>query len=92
MQIQVTRIRIEKVTQRVPLPPNNKRIEDPTMNMSRQVVENPGTPGVQDVTFAIAKVNGVETGRLPVANVIIDSGHATGCCGWAPSRVRKCPL
>lgn len=71
MQIQVTRVRIEKVTERVPLPPNNKRVEDPTMNMSRQVVENPGTPGVQDVTFAIAKVNGVETGRLPVANVIV---------------------
>jgi uncharacterized protein YabE (DUF348 family) len=71
MQIDVTRIRIEKVTERVPLPPHNKRIEDPTMNMSRQVVENPGTPGVQDVTFAISKVNGKETGRLPVANVIV---------------------
>lgn len=71
MQIQVTRIRIEKVTERVPLPPDNKRVEDPTMNISRQVVENPGTPGVQDVTFAIAKINGAETGRLPVANVIV---------------------
>ena len=71
MQIQVTRIRIEKATQRVPLPPNNKRVEDPTLNMSRQIVEDPGAPGVQDVTFAIAKVNGVETGRLPVANVIV---------------------
>ncbi len=71
MQIQVTRVRIEKVTERLPLPPDNERVEDPTMNMSRQVVENPGTPGVQDVTFAIAKVNGTETGRLPVANVIV---------------------
>ncbi len=71
MQIQVDRVRIEKVTQRVPLPPANQRVEDPTMNMSRTVVDNPGAPGVQDVTFAIAKVNGVETGRLPVANVII---------------------
>ena len=71
MQIQVTRVRIEKVTQRVPLPPANQRVEDPTMNVSRQVVENPGTPGIQDVTFAIAKVNGTETGRLPVANVIV---------------------
>jgi uncharacterized protein YabE (DUF348 family) len=71
MQIQVTRVRIEKVTQRMPLPPANQRVEDPTMNMSRQVVENPGTPGIQDVTFAIAKVNGTETGRLPVANVIV---------------------
>jgi len=71
MQIQVTRIRIEKVDQRVPLPPNNKRVEDVTMNMSRQVVDDPGSAGLQDVTFAIAKVNGVETGRLPVANVVV---------------------
>ena len=41
------------------------------MNMSRQVVDDPGNPGIQDVTFAVAKVNGVETGRLPVANVVI---------------------
>ncbi|AKS36316.1 resuscitation-promoting factor [Mycolicibacterium goodii] len=72
MQIQVTRMRIEKVTERLPLAPGNQRIEDPTMNMSRQVVEDPGAPGLQDVTFAIAKVNGVETGRLPVANRVIE--------------------
>jgi uncharacterized protein YabE (DUF348 family) len=71
MHIQVTRMRIEKVTERMPLQPDNKRIEDPSMNMSRQVVEDPGAPGTQDVTFAVAKVNGVETGRLPVANVVI---------------------
>jgi uncharacterized protein YabE (DUF348 family) len=71
MQIQVTRIRIDKVTQRLPLPPNNTQVPDVTMNMSRQVVDDPGTPGVQDVTFAVATVNGVETGRLPVANVVL---------------------
>lgn len=71
MQIQVTRVRIEKVTEQLPLPPASRRIEDVTMNMSRQVVEDPGTPGVQDVTFAVAKVNGIETGRLPVANVVV---------------------
>ena len=41
------------------------------MNMSRQVVEDPGAPGTQDVTFAVAVVNGVATGRLPVANTIV---------------------
>jgi uncharacterized protein YabE (DUF348 family) len=71
MQIQVTRIRIDKVTQRLPLPPNNQQIPDVTMNMSRQVVDDPGMPGTQDVTFAVSTVNGVETGRLPVANVVI---------------------
>ncbi len=71
MQIHVTRIRIEKVTERLPLQPGNQRIEDLELNMSRQIVEDPGSPGTQDVTFAIAKVNGIETGRLPVANVVI---------------------
>ncbi|OBB57772.1 Resuscitation-promoting factor RpfB [Mycobacterium sp. 852013-51886_SCH5428379] len=71
MQIQVTRIRIDKRTEQMPLLPANRRIEDVTMNMSRQIVEDAGAPGVQDVTFAVAVVNGVETGRLPIANAII---------------------
>jgi uncharacterized protein YabE (DUF348 family) len=71
MQIQVTRIRLARVTERLPLDPTAQRIDDPTMNMSRQVVQDPGTPGVQDVTFAVASVNGMVTGRLPVANVIV---------------------
>jgi uncharacterized protein YabE (DUF348 family) len=71
MQVQVTRVRVEKVTQPMPLPPENKVVQDPTMNMSRQVVEDPGSPGTQNVTFAVAIVNGVETGRLPVANVVL---------------------
>lgn len=71
MQIQVTRNRIQQVTERIPLPPVSHRVEDPDMNVSRQVVEDPGSPGTQDVTFAVATVNGVETGRLPIANTVI---------------------
>lgn len=71
MAIRVTRIRLEKVTERLPLEPVARRIEDPTMNMSRQIVEDPGAPGVQDVTFAVAVVNGVPTGRLPVAHTVL---------------------
>lgn len=71
MQLVVTRNRVERVTQRVPLAPAARRIEDPDMNMSREIVEDPGAPGVQDVTFAVAEVNGVETGRLPIANTVV---------------------
>jgi uncharacterized protein YabE (DUF348 family) len=71
MQIQVTRIRMEKITERLPLEPVAQRIEDPTMNMSRRVVEDAGSPGSQDVTFAVATVNGKETGRLPVGHTIV---------------------
>jgi uncharacterized protein YabE (DUF348 family) len=71
MQIKVTRVRIQKVTEVMPLPPLNKTVPDPTLNMSRTVVEDPGTPGTQSLTFAVSTVNGAETGRLPVANVVI---------------------
>lgn len=71
MLVKVTRVRIAKVTERLPLDPGNQRIDDVSLNMSRQIVEDPGNPGVQDVTFAVATVNGRETGRLPVANVVI---------------------
>ncbi|MEB3071769.1 resuscitation-promoting factor [[Mycobacterium] vasticus] len=71
MQIQVTRIRATHVTERVPLAPNARRVEDPSMNISRQVVDDPGTPGTQDVTYSVATVNGAETGRLPVSNDVV---------------------
>ncbi|WP_027501118.1 resuscitation-promoting factor [Rhodococcus sp. UNC363MFTsu5.1] len=70
MQIAVTRTRTENVTETLPLAPPDQRIEDPTMNMSRTIVENPGAPGVHDVTFAITKVNGVETGRQQLDAVV----------------------
>jgi resuscitation-promoting factor RpfB len=71
MQITVTRIRTHKVTARMPLPPSTRRIADPAMNTSRHVVEDPGTPGTQDVTFAVSIVNGVETGRQLMAHDVV---------------------
>ncbi|MFD4368379.1 transglycosylase family protein [Rhodococcus sp. NPDC058521] len=66
LKITVTRDRIEHVVETLPLAPPEERIEDPTMNMSRTVVENPGKPGVQDVTFAVNEINGVEVERREV--------------------------
>ena len=71
MQIAVTRIRTKNVTARMALPASMWRIEDPTMNMSRHLVVDPGAPGTQDVTFAVSIVNGVETGRRLVAHDIV---------------------
>ena len=71
MEIDVTRIRLDKITQIAPLAPANREIRDPSMNMSRRVVEDAGQPGTQDVTYAVASVNGVETGRLPIANQVL---------------------
>jgi hypothetical protein len=70
MQIAVTRTRTANVTETLPLLPPEQRIEDPTMNMSKTIVENPGAPGVHDVTFAVTKVNGAETGRQQLDAVV----------------------
>jgi len=71
MQIVVTRIRVHIVDTRMPLPAPLRRIQDPTMNITRQVVVDPGAPGTQDVTFAISTVNGVETGRQLVSHDVV---------------------
>ena len=88
MQIQVTRIRIEKVTQRVPLQPASKRIEDATMNMSRQIVEDPGTPGTQDVTFAIATRERRRNRPAASSQCRLDAGPRRGAAGRRQARHR----
>jgi uncharacterized protein YabE (DUF348 family) len=71
MRIAVTRIRVHKVSQRLPLPAPLRRIHDPTINLSRRVVDDPGTPGTQDVTFAVSTVNGRVTGRQVLARHVV---------------------
>ncbi|WP_433758912.1 transglycosylase family protein [Nocardia sp. CA-135398] len=70
LRIVVTRQRVENKVETVPLDPPENVIEDPTMNMSRTVVETPGAPGVQDVTFAVTMVNGQEVSRRPIASTV----------------------
>ncbi len=71
MQIIVTRMRIDKVTELMPLVPPVRQVDDPTLNVGRQKIDDPGASGEQNVTFAVSTVNGAETGRLPVANVVL---------------------
>ncbi|WP_420753414.1 transglycosylase family protein [Rhodococcus sp. O3] len=71
LEIDVTRRRVHEVTETLPLEPPVRRVEDETMNMSRTVVDDPGTPGVQEVTFAVSTVDGVETGRDVTATSVV---------------------
>lgn len=70
MEVTVTRGRVETRVLTEPVAPPEQRIEDPSMNMSRTVVENPGSAGVADVTYEVTTVNGVETGRTPVGSTV----------------------
>ena len=89
MHVQVIRTRIEKITERVPLVPPRRRIEDPQMNMSREVVEDPGTPGTQDVTFSVSqgqrRRDRPVTGRQPRDHARPRGGGA----GWHQARHRS---
>ncbi|MEC3916976.1 transglycosylase family protein [Nocardia sp. CDC160] len=71
MKITVTRKIVQNRTERVPLDPPENIIEDQTLNMSRTIVENPGVPGTQDVTFAVSIVNGKEAGKDPLKSTVI---------------------
>ncbi|NLG55322.1 MAG: DUF348 domain-containing protein [Rhodococcus sp.] len=85
MEITVTRDRRESIVETLPLEPSENRIEDPTLNMSRTVVEDPGVPGVQDVTFEVHKVNGQEVGRVETgATVVTDATPKTVRVGAKP--------
>ncbi|MFE7745453.1 transglycosylase family protein [Nocardia sp. NPDC057455] len=81
LRVTVTRKRVERHTETLPLDPPENVIEDPTMNMSRTVVESPGAPGVQDVTFAVTMVNGQEVDRQAVGSTVTQAAQ--------PKTVRK---
>ncbi|MCZ4076458.1 transglycosylase family protein [Rhodococcus sp. H36-A4] len=68
--ITVTRDRTETKSETADVAPPEQRIEDPTMNMSRTVVENPGAPGISDITWAVNTVNGKEVGREKVTETV----------------------
>ncbi|NNH70095.1 DUF348 domain-containing protein [Nocardia uniformis] len=86
MKIVVTRRVVENHTERgLALDPPEIVIEDPELNMSRTVVENPGVPGVHDATFAVSIVNGKEAGReLIDSNVLVPAQPKTVRKGAKP--------
>lgn len=63
MTVEVTRIRTEERTERRPVPPPVREIEDPGLASGDEVVEEPGVPGEQLVSFLVTLTNGQETGR-----------------------------
>ncbi|MDJ0360468.1 resuscitation-promoting factor [Rhodococcus sp. H29-C3] len=70
VSIIVTRDRTETKSETAEVAPLEQRIEDPTMNMSSTVVENPGATGISDITWAINTVNGKEVGREKVTETV----------------------
>ncbi len=63
MTVQVTRVRSEERTERRMIDPPVKKIKDTTLPIGSVVVEDPGEPGEQMVTFLVTLANGRETDR-----------------------------
>ncbi len=63
MRIAITRIRTENVREPRPLEPPEKRIEDSELAEDEEVVEEPGVPGEEVITFRVRTVDGEETER-----------------------------
>lgn len=85
LQITVTRNRTETRMETLPVPAPENVIQDPNMKQTQTVVDNPGTPGVQDVTFTVNLVNGKEVGRNQVAaNVTVPPQPKTVRKGTMP--------
>ena len=70
MEITVTRNRTDTRVETVPVPAPENVVQDPEMKMSQKVEENPGAPGVQDVTWAVNTVDGKEVGRTQIAATV----------------------
>jgi uncharacterized protein YabE (DUF348 family) len=63
MTVEVTRIRIEERSERRPVPPPVKKVKDPRLPLGAVVVDDPGSPGEELVTFQVTWKNGQEASR-----------------------------
>ena len=67
MTVQVTRVVTEERTYKQLVAPPVKKITDPRLPAGREVVEDPGAPGEQIVTFRVTLANGQEADRKQLA-------------------------
>jgi uncharacterized protein YabE (DUF348 family) len=63
MTVQVTRVLTEERTYKQLVAPPVKKIKDPSLPIGSEVVEDPGVPGEQIVTFRVTLANGQEADR-----------------------------
>lgn len=63
MRVGVTRIRTDELREVRPVQPAEERIEDSELPEGEEVVEEPGTPGEEVITFRVRTTNGSPTER-----------------------------
>lgn len=66
-QLRISRTGVSMITQQEDIDPPVQQIQDSTLESGKQVVEDPGAPGAQQVTYKITKKNGKETARVQLS-------------------------
>jgi len=96
MTVQVNRVRSEQRTERRLIDPPVKKIKDPELSAGSVVVEDPGAPGEQIVTYLVTLANGKETDRKQVSVQEITPARAgkirVGTKGFAKSVAKSSPV
>lgn len=100
MTVEVTRIRTEERSERRPVQPPVKKIKDSGMPLGGVVVEDPGEPGAELVTYRVTLRNGTETSRKELASqqitparpkqIRVGAKGATGAEGSVWDRLARC--
>nr|WP_236789474.1 resuscitation-promoting factor [Amycolatopsis sp. GM8] len=73
-EVHISRTGISVINQQESIDPPVQQIQDNTLDSGKQVVQDPGTPGQQLVTYRITKKNGKETGREQLSvKVLVDA-------------------
>ncbi|MTD54797.1 resuscitation-promoting factor [Amycolatopsis pithecellobii] len=62
-EVHISRTGISVINQQESIDPPVQQVNDDTLDSGKQVVQDPGTPGQQLVTYRITKRNGKETAR-----------------------------
>jgi resuscitation-promoting factor RpfB len=66
-EVRISRTGVSVITQQETIDPPVQQVQDPTLAAGKQVVQDPGAPGTQMVTYRITKKNGRETGRVQLS-------------------------
>lgn len=92
MTVQVTRVRSEQRTERRLVEPPVKKIRDLSLPAGSVVVEDPGAPGEQLVTYLVTLANGKETDRQQVSVQEITPARAARMRVGARAGAKRSPV
>ncbi len=76
-QVFITRQGTTIATQEVPIAPETQTVEDASLSFGTTVTRQQGVPGKRSITYQITLVNGQESSRVEIQNVVVQEAVPT---------------